>query len=135
LLAKRRRYGMCQNQFDITYNDLNPTILFASKQKMITDSVYHDHDFTELTYILSGKGKYLVDGIIYDVEAGDLIICNPGMKHQNIVVNPKEPTVEFFAGFTDFHFKNMPPNSILLKDGGFILHTTSEIKQDISKHC
>ena len=126
---------MCQHQFDITYNDLNPTIFFASKQKMITESVYHDHDFTELTYILSGKGKYLVEGNLYDVEAGDIIICNPGIKHQNILVNPKEPTVVFFAGFTDFHFKNMPPNSIILRDGGCILHTTSEIKQDISRHC
>ncbi len=126
---------MCQHQFDITYNDLNPTIFFASKQRMITESAYHDHDFTELTYLLSGKGKYLVEGTVYDVEAGDVIICNPGVKHQNIVVNPKEPTVEFFAGFTDFHFKNMPPNSITLKDGGCVLHTTAEMKQDILRHC
>lgn len=126
---------MCQHQFDITYYDLNPTIFFASKQKMLTESNYHDHDFTEFTYILSGKGKYLVEGIVYDVEAGDVIICNPGVKHQNIMVNPKEPTVEFFAGFTDFQFKNMPPNSIVLKDGGYVLHTTAETKQEISKHC
>lgn len=126
---------MCQHQYDITYNDLNPTILFASKQKMLTESQYHDHDFTEFTFILSGKGKYLVEGITYDVEAGDVIICNPGVKHQNILVNTKEPTVEFFAGFTDFHFKNMQPNSISLKDGGHVLHTTTETKQEISKHC
>ncbi len=50
---------MCQHQYDITYNDLNPTIFFASKQKMLTESAYHDHDFTEFTFILSGKGKYL----------------------------------------------------------------------------
>jgi AraC-like DNA-binding protein len=126
---------MCQHQFDITYNDLNPTIFFASKQKMFTESNYHDHDFTEFTYILSGKGKYFVEGVVYEVEAGDVIICNPGVKHQNIVVNPKEPTVEFFAGFTDFRFKNMPPNSIILKDGSLILHTNTETKQEISRHC
>lgn len=126
---------MCQHQYDITYNDLNPTILFASKQKMVTECQYHDHDFTEFTFILSGKGKYLVDGITYDVEAGDLIICNPGVKHQNILVNSKEPTVEFFAGFTDFHFKNMHPNSISLRDGGYVLHTSAETKLEISKHC
>jgi AraC-type DNA-binding domain-containing proteins len=122
-------------QYDITYNDFNPTIFFASKQKMWKEDVYHDHDFTEFTYILSGKGKYLVDGIVYDVEAGDVIMCNPGVKHQNIVVNPKEPTVEFFAGFTDFHFLNMPPNSILLKDGGRVLHTDADTKQEIHRHC
>lgn len=125
---------MCQ-QFDITYNDFNPTIFFASKQKMLKESIYHDHDFTELTYILSGKGKYLINGQVYDVEAGDMIMCNPGVKHQNIVVNPKEPTVEFFAGFTGFHFKNMPPNSIIFKDESYILHTDADTKQEISKHC
>jgi YesN/AraC family two-component response regulator len=102
---------------------------------MANEGVYHDHDFTELAYILSGKGKYLVDGIEYDVEAGDLIICNPGVKHMHIITNPKEPTIEFISGFTDFHFKNMQPNSIQLKDGCCILHTSSELKQDISMHC
>lgn len=124
---------MCE--FDITYNDFNPTIFFASKQRMTKQSSYHDHDFTEITYILSGKGKYLVNGTEYDVQAGDVIMCNPGVKHQNIVINKKEPTVEFFTGFTDFHFKNMPPNSIILKDNGFVLRTNTETKQEISRHC
>lgn len=126
---------MCQYDFDITYNDLNPNIFFACKQKMVKDSSYHDHDFTEFTYILSGKGRYIVNGITYDVEAGDFIMCNPGVKHQNIVTNIKEPTVEFFCGFTNFHFKNMPQDSILLKDGGYVLHTSAEVKQEINKHC
>lgn len=125
---------MCQ-EFDITYNDFNPIIFFASKSKMLKESPYHDHDFTELTYILSGKGTYLVDGTTYDVEAGDVIICNPGVKHTNIHVNPEEPTVEFFTGFTGFHFKGMPPNSIVMPDGSHILRTTSDSKQEISKHC
>lgn len=126
---------MCQCEFDITYNDFNPTILFTCKKKMVTDSQYHDHDFTEIAYILSGKGCYVVNGITYNVEAGDLIMCNPGVKHQNIVTNMKEPTVEFICGFTDFHFKNMPPNSVILKDGGYILHTNAELRQEINKHC
>jgi YesN/AraC family two-component response regulator len=102
---------------------------------MTKESKYHDHDFTEFTYILSGKGKYLVDGKTVDVEAGDVIMCNPGVKHKNILVNTKEPTVEFFAGFTDFHFKNMPENSIILKDESCVLHTTALAKQEISRHC
>jgi AraC-like DNA-binding protein len=121
--------------YDITYCDFNPTVYFVSKHKMIHDGVYHDHDFAELAYILSGKGKYLVNGQEFDVEAGDLVICNPGTKHMHIITNPKEPTIEFISGFTDFHFKNMAPNSIELRDGSYVLHTTSELKQEISKHC
>ena len=62
-------------------------------------------------------------------------MCNPGVKHQNVEVNAEEPTVEFFTGFTDFQFNNMPPNSILFRDGHHIMKTTALMKQEISKHC
>lgn len=121
--------------YDLTYNDFNPTVFYVSKVKMITDGVYHDHDFTELAYILSGRGGYLVDGIEYSVETGDLVICNPGVKHTHIITNHKEPTIEFISGFTNFHFKNMTPNSIELKEGGCIIHTSAELRQELSMHC
>lgn len=128
-------YFMCDCRFDITVDDFNPTVLFVSKNRMVKDSRYHEHDFTEITYVLSGRGQYCVDGTIYDVQAGDLIICNSGVFHRNIVVNPKEPTVEFFVGFTDYDFRNMPKDHLLLKNGGFILHTDTELRQNLSKHC
>jgi len=121
--------------YDLTYTDFNPSVYFVSKVRMVNEGVYHDHDFTELAYVLSGKGKYLIEGEEFDVEAGDLVICNPGVKHTHIVCNPKEPTIEFISGFTDFHFKNMAANSIELSDKSYILHTTAELKQEISKHC
>lgn len=123
------------HEYDLTYTDFNPTVFYVSKLKMVKEGVYHDHDFTELAYILSGKGKYLVDGNEYDVSAGDLVICNPGVMHTHVVTNLKEPTIEFISGFTDFHFKNMSPNSIELENGGCILHTEGELRQEISMHC
>ncbi len=122
-------------EYDLTYNDFNPTVFYVSKVKMIKDGVYHEHDFPELAFILSGKGRYIVDDKEYDVEAGDLVICNPGVKHTHIVTNPKEPTIEFIAGFNDFHFRSMAANSIELKDGSCIIHTTTELKQELSMHC
>lgn len=121
--------------YDLTYNDFNPTVFYVSKVKMTTDGVYHDHDFAELAYILSGRGGYLIDGVEYSVEAGDLVICNPGVKHTHIITNPKEPTIEFISGFTDFHFKNMAPNSIEFPDGGCIMHTSAALRQELSMHC
>lgn len=123
------------NDYDLTYNDFNPTVFYVTKCKMMKEGIYHDHDFTELAYVLSGKGKYLVDGVEYDVSAGDLVICNPGVMHTHIITNPKEPTIEFISGFTDFHFKNMAANSIELKGGSCIIHTDAELKQEISMHC
>jgi len=126
---------MCSFDYDLNLNSFSPTVFYVHKCKMLTDGTYHDHDFIELKYILSGKGQYIVDDVTYDVEAGDLIICNPGAKHQHILINPKEPTIEFVAGFTDFQFENMKPNSIELPDGSCILHTVADLKQEISKHC
>lgn len=126
---------MSVKKFDITYNDFNPSVFYVTKLKMIKEGVIHDHDYVEIAYILSGKGKYYVDGNEYDVTAGDLVICNPGIKHTHIISNPKEPTIEFISGFTDFHFMNMAPNSIELPDNKHILHTTGELKQEIAKHC
>lgn len=127
---------MCDLQYDLTYNDFNPTILFASKLKMAVEDKYHCHkDFTELTVILSGKGKYCVEGAIYEVEAGDIIICNPGMYHRNILVNKEEPTVEFFTGFYGYHFKNMPPESIVLGDGGYLLRLPTDARHEVLKQC
>lgn len=127
---------MCDSQYDLTYNDFNPTILFASKLRMVTEDKYHAHrDFTELTIILSGKGRYYVEGQTYDVEAGDIIICNPGVHHRNIVLNKDEPTVEFFTGFYGYHFKNMPPETIQLKEGGYLLRLSSDAKREVMKQC
>ncbi len=123
------------NEFDITEEDFNPTIFFASKEKMLRDDYYHDHDFAEITYILSGNGKYYINGTTYEVRAGDIIMCNPGVKHHNIVVDEKEPTVEVFIGFTNFRFKNMPPNSIIFKNNEYIMHTSGELKKETTRIC
>lgn len=127
---------MCQPQYDLTYNDFNPTVLFASKMRMTKKSQYHAHDdFTELIVILSGKGKYFVEDKTYDVGPGDIIICNPGVRHKNILVNPEEPTVQFFTGFSNFQFRNMPLNSIISNNKSPLLRMSSESKREVEKHC
>lgn len=127
---------MCKTQYDLTYSDLNPTILYVSKLKMEFEDKYHAHkDFTELTIILSGNGRYIVEGNTYDVEAGDILICSPGVHHQNQIVNPDEPTVEFFTGFIGYQFRNMPPNCIELKDGGYLLRLSTDAKMEVMKKC
>ena len=42
----------------------------------------HIHqNYLELYYVYKGSGKYLVDGQNYEVNAGDLVICNAGVLH------------------------------------------------------
>lgn len=120
---------------DISYRELHPTVLYCSRIRDARFNHYHSHAYPEIAYILSGTGRYLVDGIIYDVKQGDLLICNPGVMHQSIVTNPADPTLEFVAGITDIHLLGMPENAIEIPGGGHILSLSSESKREISRCC
>lgn len=123
-------------EYDITYNDFNPTIFFASKMRMTRQTSYHAHnDFTEITFILSGRSKYRINDCYYDVKAGDLIVCNPGVHHQNILMEGEEPAVEFCSGFQGYHFREMSENTIELGERGHVICLNSASKREISRLC
>lgn len=127
---------MADYEYDLTYEDFNPSVFFASKMRMTKQTSYHAHnDFTELTYILSGKSKYRINDIYYEVKAGDMIVCNPGVHHQNVLIDGEEPAVEFCTGFTDFHFKDMNENTIELGEKGHVVRFNASIKREISRLC
>lgn len=126
---------MCTDSYDITIGDLNPTLLFTGKYYIRDTGEEHFHDNAEIVCILSGEQKFSIQGKVYDVSSGDIIILNPGVRHHTIATNEENPALVFFAGFTDFNFKNMPPNSILLPGGMCILHTKSRLRQDVIGLC
>ena len=41
----------------------------------------HTHDFIEMKYIFSGKGREIIDGMEYEVERGDMLFINYGSTH------------------------------------------------------
>lgn len=127
---------MGENCYDLTYCDFNPTVFFASKMRMTKQSPYHAHkDFTEFTFILSGKTRYRIDDEYYDIKAGDMIICNANVYHQNIPIEGEDASVEFCTGFTDYHFKNMPENTIVLGRKEKVIHLSSSAKREVSRLC
>lgn len=117
-------------------NGFNPTFLFTWKGVRIKDEErYHAHEnHTELAFIVSGHGKYKIDGVMYDVEEGDLLILNPGIYHQSLVSDPQHPTTEFFVGFSDFCLEGMQPNHLEL-DSMPIYHTSPDLKQRLMRLC
>lgn len=117
--------------------DLNPTFLFTWKgTRYKAEERYHSHDHLEMAFMMSGTGKYHIEGKIYDVKEGDLLIFNPGVKHQALLAEDSEvPTTEFFVGFSDVQLKGMDRNYIPLPEEGNILHTTGELRQKLFKLC
>lgn len=117
---------------EILGEELNPTFLFTWKGTRTCDEKeYHCHEnHVEMGFILSGKGRYKIDDVIYTVEEGDMLIINPGMYHQALTDRNGKPTVEFFVGFTDVGFRGMKANHFDIVEGP-ILHTEGELRQKL----
>lgn len=126
-----------EDKKNISIEELNPTFLFTWKGKRdVDEDSYHSHDHLELAYVLSGAGRYHIEGTMYDVREGDLLIINPGVKHQALVSKESGvPTTEFFIGFSDIQIPDYPHNFLPVPDGHHMIHTTGEFRQKISRLC
>ena len=67
-----------------------------------------------MAFILSGHGRYRINGSLYDISEGDIIILNPGQKHQALCTDPSNPATEFFVGLCDVRFGDFPENYLPL---------------------
>lgn len=122
---------------NIQIEELNPTFLFTWKgTRTKGNDKYHSHDFLEIAFVLSGTGNYRIEDKIYGVQEGDLLIINPGVKHQALLRPDSEvPATEFFVGCSDIRFKGWPDNYLPVPDGGYMIHTTGELRQRFFKIC
>lgn len=130
------KYCACEENF-MQIEEMNPTFLFTWKgTRTSVEEAYHCHDITELAFVMSGTGRYCIEGQIYDISEGDLLIFKPGVHHQAQYVPEAEvPATEFFVGFCDVHLPNREPNDVPLPGGGYILHTSGELRQRIFRIC
>lgn len=128
--------AMCDNG-SIFEEELNPKFLFTWKATR-DEKTYtlHSHDFCEIGFVMSGRGKYRIDEALYEVSEGDLLVLNPGVRHQVLLIEGNEnPSTEFFVAATDFQLKDMERNCLPLPDGQPILHTSGELRQRVFRIC
>ncbi|MGN1002956.1 MAG: AraC family transcriptional regulator [Oscillospiraceae bacterium] len=59
--------------------------VFHYKDPRPSDVAVHHHDFYEVFFFLSGQVEYRVEGSIYYLQPGDLLLINPMELHQLIV--------------------------------------------------
>ncbi len=95
-----RRYEIKSKDF----HKLNSKLLYISMSKYQGDwnSIPHSHYFSELFYVVSGKGTFLLDGQTFQIEANDLIIVPPNTEHteQSLDASPLEYIVLGIEGIT-----------------------------------
>lgn len=132
--GKERFEFMDQSCF--MFEELNPTFLFTWKGVGNRDDSYHSHDYLELIVVMSGCGKYRIEGEIYNVKEGDVLLLNPSDKHQALPLEAAEtPSREFIIGFHDVQMHGYEKNYLPLAGGRNIIHTSGELKQRILKIC
>ncbi|MGN0434644.1 MAG: AraC family transcriptional regulator [Bilifractor sp.] len=72
----------------------------------------HTHeDVLELLYISEGSGSYAVDRRLYPVQAGNLIICNQGVVHGEVLVSNHEME-SYCCVMNQVHLPGLPENTI-----------------------
>ena len=127
---------MCRQEYDLTYDDLNPTFLFICNLKRTeTEENYHCHEHLEISVVTKGYGTYYIDGKEYPLKAGDLVILNPGTYHKSLVTCPEYCTTEYYIGFTDIHIRDLPPNTLPLPNGNVVVSMQDGMRQEIFRLC
>lgn len=120
----------------IFQEDFNPTFLFTWKGIRTQDEEnYHCHEHLEVCYIQSGRGRHRVNGMVYEIQEGDLIIINAGVYHQALMGGEGRPVVEFYVGLTDIRLAGLERNQFPLKDGCPVFHTSGDLKAKLSRLC
>lgn len=93
-----------------------PRLISASKidsSYSIHPRVLHKHnDFLELLYVRSGTGVYIVDEQRYNISAGDVIICNAGVLHDEDP-SQAEDLNTYSLALADVAVKGLPANTLI----------------------
>lgn len=107
---------------------INTRLLYITKARYDTDwhSSSHTHHFTELFYILNGKGNFLVEDTIFPVKENDLIIVNPNVLHTEIG-HADQPLEYIVLGINGIIFKNEQDD----KYTNYNIHNFSHYKDEL----
>lgn len=126
------------DSLNIFEQELSPTFLYTWKGvRLQNENNYHSHDYIEMTFVLSGRSRMLIDGTEHEISEGDVVVVRPGVKHEaRIIEENSTPSTEFLVAFSDIHLKDYPSNFLPLPtDTGCIFHATGQLYQKLFKLC
>ena len=131
-----RMENIVRQQENLLQEDFNPAFLFTWKGIRREDEKnYHNHEYLEFCYVMSGRGRHRIEDKVYEVSEGDLILINAGQYHQALVSASGGPAVEFYVGLTDINLKGYERNCLPTLGEEPILHTSGELKMKLGRLC
>lgn len=77
---------MSSHRYEIksqNFQKLNTKLLYISMSEYQGDwnSIPHTHNFSELFYVIKGKGTFYIDRKTYPISSNDLVIISPNTEH------------------------------------------------------
>lgn len=106
------------------YKNLDGHLLYITESKYEQDwnSTPHSHHFTELFFVLQGKGTFKVADLNFPIYENDLIIVNSNLVHTELS-DSNAPMHYIVLGVDHLEFQN--------NNNGYSLHNLSHVKDEI----
>lgn len=77
-IYKNQDFGLADDRIVVTLNSSNsPRVLVEPM---------HSHEFVEISYVLAGEAKQIINGTTHSVVKGDVIILNPSDTHSIMMI-------------------------------------------------
>lgn len=109
----------------------NPKLLYISQihpDASVYPRMMHAHkDFIEIILISSGSSEYLIHNKKYRVGAGDLLIYNAGVVHDEIS-GPDKKIGSYCAAIGGLKMPGLRENALIPDDAGYIFPTGENFK-------
>ncbi len=103
--ASKQTIRLSLDDLSILYN--------GSMQYDAKDAVaHHVHEYCEILYVLSGYGKIDIEGVIYPLKTGDLVVISPGMHHHEMGSSDTKMNLVFLA-VENFSVQELPKNHLI----------------------
>lgn len=119
--SKERQHYLLGSNYSFR---LRPQLLYVgtlTKQPGWHDEP-HTHEFAEILFVTEGCGSVKARGQKRVVQAGDLLVYNAGVEHEE-ASSVDSPMEMIFFALDKVHITDLPPNCLLPSDYDFLFHT------------
>lgn len=109
--SEERQHYLFRQQYSLK---IKPRLLYAGKldKKDGWRENAHSHDFCEILYVADGQGTITVEKTKRSVRAGDIIIYNPGVVHEE-ESSKEAPMALYFMALGGLKLTDLPSNHLL----------------------
>lgn len=120
------------NYEPIFTGDNNPKLLYVSRvypEASVYPRMMHAHDdLVEVILIVSGQSEYLIHNKKCNIKAGDLLIYNSGVVHDEIS-GPDNKVGSYCAAIGGLHMPSLRENALIPDDAGYIFKTGESFEE------